>query len=272
MLGKLIKYEFKGSGRVLLPLYGLILALAIITKIFNGMSIYEFGALGSLTMGIVAFAYGLTMMAVMLVTMFLIIQRFFATVYGDEGYLTHTLPVKSRNIIISKALAAICWISLSSIVAVTSVIIIGYQPNMFADLFKAIEMLKAEIGAEAVGQIIYVMANMTFVSILASVAMIIIIYMCISIGQLFKRKFAGSIMAFVGVSFVVNLITGVVGNAMGESGFFDFIYAVQYANNAEGVMSAVNHFVWILSLFYVIKIVVYYFITNHLMTKKLNLE
>lgn len=272
MLGKLIKYEFKGSGRVLLPLYGLVLVLAIITKIFNGMSIYKFGSLGSITMGIVAFAYGLTIMAIMLTTVFLIIQRFSKTVYGDEGYLTHTLPVKSRDIIISKTISAICWTCLSGIIAMISVIIVGYQQNMFADLFKAIDMLRNEIGADNMRQMITVMTNFSVVSIMGTIALIMMIYMCISIGQLFKRKFIGSILSFLGASFIINLFTGIMANIMGESGFFDFIASMENVATPEAAVSLINRFILLLAIFYVIKIVVFYFITNHLMTKKLNLE
>lgn len=272
MLGKLIKYEFKGSGRLLIPLYGLITVLALITRIFNGISIYEFSTLGQIAMGIVVFVYGLTIMAVMLTTIFLIIQRFASTVYGAEGYLTHTLPVKSRDIIISKIISAIVWTILSGIISFISIVIIGYQKGMFGDIFQAIEMLKVEIGAEGVGQIISIMSSMMMASLLGTIAMIMMIYMCISIGQLFKRKFVGSIMAYLGVSFVVSLITGISGNALGESGFFDFMMTMETLNTAQEAVAVFNHFILIISLFYVIKIVVYYFITNHLMTKKLNLE
>lgn len=272
MLGKLIKYEFKGSGRLLVPLYGLIIVLALITKIFNKVNITDFNILGQIAMGIVVFIYGLTIMAIMLTTVFLIIQRFASTVYGAEGYLTHTLPVKSSYIIISKIISAIVWSILSGIISFISIMIIGYQKGMFADLFQAIEMLKTEIGAEGIGQIISLMSNMMLTSIIGITATIMMIYMCISIGQLFKRKFVGSIMAYLGISFAANVITALSGTILGEVGFFDFMLKLENITSANEAVAAFNHFMLIISVFYVIKIVVYYFITNHLMTKKLNLE
>ena len=132
----------KGTGRTLVPFYGLMLLLAVITRIFNGINIHKFSTLGEIAMGIVAFAYGLTMASVMMLTAFLVIQRFYRTVYGDEGYLTHTLPVKSRDIIISKTVSAFLWIVLSAVVAFASVMIIGYQAGMWNDLIYTINYWK----------------------------------------------------------------------------------------------------------------------------------
>lgn len=268
MLRKLMKYEFKGNGKILLPFYGLILLLAVITKIFNGINIHKFSSLGEVAMGIVVFSYGLTMMSVMLLTAFLIVQRFSKTVYGEEGYLTHTLPVKSRDIIVSKTVSAIAWIALSGIVAIISVIIIGYNPQMLKDLAVAWEYWKTEIGRSAVREMLMILGNMTGLSILAIISGILMIYMSISIGQLFKKKLLGSIAAFLGVSFIVSTITGIIGN----SPIMDMMENMVTTYDPTSLMNGMNHIMLIFGVFYIIKIAVYYFITNYLMTKKLNLE
>ena len=264
MLGKLLKYEMKGTGRTLVPFYGLMLLLAVITRIFNGINIHKFSTLGEIAMGIVAFAYGLTMASVMMLTAFLVIQRFYRTVYGDEGYLTHTLPVKSRDIIISKTASAFLWIVLSAVVAFTSVMIIGYQAGMWNELMYALDYLKEEI---MLSQILGSGANLILLGIFALISTTLMIYMSISIGQIFKRKLIGSLGAFIGVSFIVNTITGIIGN----SGIIDSWMNIDMQISAQAI-ARFNYFVWLMIGFYIVKIAVYYGVTNHLMTKKLNLE
>ena len=264
MLGKLLKYEMKGTGRTLVPFYGLMLLLAVITRIFNGINIHKFSTLGEIAMGIVAFAYGLTMASVMMLTAFLVIQRFYRTVYGDEGYLTHTLPVKSRDIIISKTVSAFLWIVLSAVVAFASVMIIGYQAGMWNDLIYTINYWRDEI---MLSRILGSGANMLLLGAFALISTTLMIYMSISIGQIFKRKLIGSLGAFIGVSFIVNTVTGIIGN----SGIIDSFMNIDMQISAQAI-ARFNYFVWLMIGFYIVKIAVYYGVTNHLMTKKLNLE
>lgn len=267
MLRKLLKYEFKGNGRVMLPFYGLILVLAVITKVFNGINIQEFSTLGQIAFGIVAFSYGLTMASIMLLTAFLIIQRFAKTVYGDEGYLTHTLPVKSRDIIISKTVSAIAWIALSGIVAVVSVGIIAYYPDVFRDVKTAYGYLVEEMGSPALMQIFIMLDYMAMASVLAVISGIMMVYMSISIGQLFKKKLMGSIAAFLGVSFISSIAVGFIGN----SPIGDIVNELMIGD-PTGIISGMNMLMLFSSVYYVVKIAIYYMVTNYLMTKKLNLE
>ncbi|MGB5823164.1 MAG: hypothetical protein WBH44_03755 [Proteocatella sp.] len=267
MLRKLLKYEFKGNGKIMLPFYGLILVLAVMTKLFNGINIQQFSTLGEIAFGVVAFSYGLTMASVMILTAFLIIQRFAKTVYGDEGYLTHTLPVKSRDIIISKTIAAIGWMALSGIVAMISVAIMAYYPKFFEDFAVAYKYFIAELGPIELKQIFIMLGYIITVSILATISGIMMVYMSISIGQLFKKKLMGSIAAFLGVSFISSIIVGFIGN----SPIADMMEAMMN-NGPEGIIAGINTLMLFLAALYIIKIAIYYFVTNHLMTKKLNLE
>ena len=98
MLGKLIKYEFKATGRILLPLYGALLVFALINRLLFRSSLDEtinntFGTIGGIANILSVFAYGCTMAAVFVVTFFVIVQRFYKNILGDEGYLMNTLPV-----------------------------------------------------------------------------------------------------------------------------------------------------------------------------------
>ena len=111
MLGKLLKYEFKATSRILLPLYGALLIFAFIVKIFIGTKLdgVNMDFLGGIPAVVSIFTYGATMAAVFIVTIFIIIQRFYKNLLGDEGYLMNTLPVSTTSNISSKLISAIIW-------------------------------------------------------------------------------------------------------------------------------------------------------------------
>ncbi len=77
MLGKLLKYEFKATSRILLPLYGALLIFAFIVKIFIGTKLdgVNMDFLGGIPAVVSIFTYGATMAAVFIVTIFIIIHN-----------------------------------------------------------------------------------------------------------------------------------------------------------------------------------------------------
>ena len=117
MLGKLLKYEFKSTSRVLWFLYaglivvallfGLVLRVELnVGDIFLTGSSVQSGSGSSLIMTILMTALGLIYMlmiyAIFITTVVVIVMRFYKNMLGGEGYLMHTLPVKTSNLIFSK--------------------------------------------------------------------------------------------------------------------------------------------------------------------------
>ena len=140
MLGKLLKYEFKATSRILLPLYGALLIFAFIVKIFIGTKLdgVNMDFLGGIPAVVSIFTYGATMAAVFIVTIFIIIQRFYKNLLGDEGYLMNTLPVSTTSNISSKLISAIIWSLVSIFVAILSIIIMMYNREAFGNFFSII--------------------------------------------------------------------------------------------------------------------------------------
>ena len=94
MLGKLIKYEFKATGRLLIPLYGALIIFAFISKIFMGDFLYNSDSiLGNIPQILAILIYVGIMVAIFVVTVFIIIQRYRTNLLCDEGYLMNTIPV-----------------------------------------------------------------------------------------------------------------------------------------------------------------------------------
>ena len=120
MLSKLLKYELRASGRILLPVYALLLASAGCCSLFYKLAAdhpYRTGA-ASVLMGLLNVAFWIFVVATGAITALLMIYRFYKNYMTDEGYLMFTLPVNRHQLIWSKLLSALLYTAASA-VAVT---------------------------------------------------------------------------------------------------------------------------------------------------------
>lgn len=111
MLGKLLKYDFKYSARMLPVVY---LAVAVA---------YLFGLLAK-ALNIAPLRISMSLLLVVggvagiIITFLTVILRYFKGLFGAEGYLSQTLPVSKGCLIASKVITAYIWMIISAAVAV----------------------------------------------------------------------------------------------------------------------------------------------------------
>lgn len=101
MLSKLLKYELRASGRILLPVYALLLASAGCCSLFYKLAAdhpYRTGA-ASVLMGLLNVAFWIFVVSTGAITALLMIYRFYKNYMTDEGYLMFTLPVNRHQLI-----------------------------------------------------------------------------------------------------------------------------------------------------------------------------
>jgi len=267
MLGKLMKYELKATARTLIPLYIALLAFAIINKIFIGAGLADkLEGFGSIPFILSIFAYGCTMAAVFIVTFFVIIQRFYKNLLGDEGYLMNTLPVSTVTNLTSKISIATFWNIVSGFVAILSIIIMAFNPGafnyFFHELFKALSEGYAQLGFQ-----LYVVIIEIIIAILISlVKSLTMIYASISIGHLFSKH---RILSAFGAFIVLNLITAGISSAVGMAFSFSNFNIV-----FDSIESFYNIHILLLFtiLFNLVLFIAYFIITNYILKNKLNLE
>lgn len=123
MFGKLMKYELKSLLKGLLPLYGAILAVALINAVMASFGIGN--SIDGLPQVTAIMLYFGLCVAVAVVTFLVIIQRFYKGLLGQEGYLMFTLPVPTWQLTLSKLLGAVITTILSGIVGMLSILILG---------------------------------------------------------------------------------------------------------------------------------------------------
>jgi len=284
MLGKLTKYELKSTVNTFLLIYGAVLVLAVLNRIFYSFDYREFynygeaatslSWIGGMLTGIFTTIYVLMIVAMFVAVTISVIMRFYKNMFGSEGYLMHTLPVKPWEHIVSKMLASSVWMLGSFVVTALSVFVLLTHPEAFRVL------------SEGWREFVVVVRDVPFnwtpiiiecviVFIMAVIGWQLPIYASICIGQLWgKHRILGAFIAYFIISTVTQIISGFA--VAGSS--FNFARAMENANyhdEFEIMTLGMNYFHTIMVISIVLSLLfmaAYFVISNHIMTRKLDLE
>ena len=110
MLGKIIKYDMKAMNRFLIIIHAFLLIYAffiriLITGRLTANNVHNLGNTYFLILGLTV-SFGIILLTcVAFATSIIIAVHFYKSTYSDEGYLTHTLPVKKGTLLIAKVIA-----------------------------------------------------------------------------------------------------------------------------------------------------------------------
>lgn len=142
MLKKLLKYDSKNIYKVLVIFYILALFFAILTRILYSME-------QTLIIKVLANICQASMIA-MLVSAFInsIMRnwiRFKETIYGDESYLTHTLPIKKSTIYEAKFIISVTSLLITIIVSILCILIAFYTKSRWITLTETINLLTTQM-------------------------------------------------------------------------------------------------------------------------------
>lgn len=115
MFWKLCKHELKCSYRSFLVLYAIVMVAALLMNPRNEGMITNIAAIVYIIMSVVMF----------IMCVVVIIKNY------RNSYLTHTLPVTSTQLLLTKILSAVFWIIVSVFVLFLSMLIIGLRVSGF---------------------------------------------------------------------------------------------------------------------------------------------
>ncbi|OLR56829.1 hypothetical protein BHK98_12595 [Hornefia porci] len=262
MLGKLLKYEIRAVGRIMLPLYAALLILSVV-----------FGALMAsdpdmdMYKTIIAFTTLLLVLVstiVGIMTLVMIVQRFNKNIYGSEGYLTLTVPASISTHIWNKTISALIWFFFSAVAGV------------FALVFMMVPVMGVGNVGMAIETIRKVKVDITPLDIVSIIIMAVVIagslalriYASISVGHLVpKAQNVSGIAAFIGFT----IIEAVVLNTFGMDSFTNMSMSVA-GNMPEIGMHVFTPQSLGLSVFGLAFGAIYYVITWGIMKYRLNLQ
>ena len=270
MLRKLLKYDLKASYLYLLVCYGVYMLLTMAFSL-NIKGVIEEEMAGAAYTSAVpetirAFAtisltllWGGCIIGLIILTYVLIVRRFYSNLVGDQGYLSLTLPVSTRQHMLSKLISGLLFELLTLAVIVAGAVIMASMIGLtsvvkeFAWLFKAMwEEITSYYG------ITYYINT-----VLGAIRGLLMIYFSICVGQLFnKHKVWGAIGTYLGLAIVLDLFVGI-------------------ATLIVGIPDMSGSLVWMaswsggtaLSMVYkLVQILVYFFLGSWILEKRANLE
>ena len=265
MLNKLIKYEFKATGRTILPLYLAVIVVTFINKLLLTFTsdTFAFGIPRVLSI----LLYVFIIIAMFVITYLIMIQRFYKNLMKDEGYLMFTLPVNPSALIASKLIVSVVWNLLSIIVSLISVFILAFEKGIIGNISEAFSNLTQTIDVLGIGTSATLLLIEAIVYILvALVSSILMIYCAISIGQLFNgHKVVGAFASYIGIYMVIQLINTVALTVFGAGFDITITTPQQLMSFLQTLLTAVLIIDTLLAS-------VYYFTSHYLLKNKLNLE
>lgn len=276
MTFKLVKYEFRSTIRMMGILWIALPVLAVLMglfdKLYAGDGLGEYPVVVNLIHSVTSFLYFAIFVALITMTVMIIILRFYRGLLRDEGYLMHTLPVKTWQLITAKGVVAVCVSVISMAVAVLSILLLSlFDGWVYTGEFVhyAAEMMKerpliAVIGLECI-----------FLGIAWLMAVIYKVYASMSIGQLAaKHKIALSVAAHIGISIAGIMMLSFAGNALNTLiGRFDgMVDSIETWISGISTDGTIVLSLLIVILFELVKVAVFHVVSEQLLRRKLNLE
>ena len=189
MLGKLIKHEFRATGRLMAPLFGALLLLAVFSRVANQIlqQVPNPTRVLYIVSVLLAIVYVLAGLGVMVFSTVLMIKRFHQNFLTDEGYLMFTLPVGVHSLLWSKLLTAALFFLFTFAAELLALAIVIWQGGVSAELYNNFISGLRELGSYYTGNGIAIALEtfaMLFVSLLVTC---LLFYAPMSIGYSFAN-------------------------------------------------------------------------------------
>ena len=268
MLTKLLKYEFKATARTYGAIYLALLAAAGLIGISfrtEDFAVYRYA------FGIGITVYSLLSMALVVVTIVTVIQRFTKNLLGREGYLMHTLPVTESQLVASKLLSSAVWLLASAAVGIVSLVVMTAIGVNLAQLDLSEFWAEwAELRTNFQGEVLWGLLWAVLLCYARVLCTILCIYAACMVGHLFR---AHNGIASVAAFFLMCWAQGWVENLL-NSGSVMRIFLGPDGSTIVSEVANQSMAVFFGSAFAVTAAfgAAYFALTTQLMKKKLNLS
>lgn len=270
MLRKLLKHEFRATGRIMLPLYLILLATAIGAN-FSTRGLLETDLkVLDLLGGLLVMAFAVAIIAVCVMSMVVMVQRFYKNLLQDEGYVMMTLPVSVHQQVWSKLIVSAVWFALTIVMVCLAGLIMAFDievlegfGEVFREIFQHITAYYALNGTAIVIEFLVV-------CFLGSCAMCLHFYTALAVGHSFpNHKMAWSVGWFFIIQFAVQFVGGMLVTLLDESWLHHLLLG--WTDNISG-MAAVHFGMCVLIVGELVYAAIFYFLTTHFLKRRLNLE
>ena len=268
MLKKLFKYDFEATCRIFLVLHGIIALLTVLGKIL--FTLVPEGLGNAPLLSVLVPTYILLIIGLFVGFRIYLIVRFYRSLFTDEGYLHHTLPVKPWQLIASKLLVNVLLSLLGILVLILcGLVLLAGDPMeaILANKAEITEMIRMAFGLSPMGLGLFILIYAPIMECYSY----LMYFASIALGQLLipKHKVLGAFAAYMLYYVILQAITSIP--------VFAFTFSsIQYVGTDVDMFNWVTgfySFIYFFSIGLAIFVgIVFFLITNFIMKKKLNLD
>lgn len=275
MLIKLLKHEFRATGRIMLPMYLVLLATAIGSNLSGrwmiGSSHTVINTLGVL----IVTAFGIAIFGACVLAFVLMIQRFYKNLLQDEGYLMFTLPVSVHQHIWAKLIVSAVWFIATVLVIIAAGLIVAYDVRFLRGFFEflgeilsGLRLLKIN---EALNGTVFLVEFLALI-FLSLVAFSLQFYAALAAGHSFpSHKMVLSVGCFFLFQFVVQFLGSLLLIGLSNVDFISPFRAFEQYFDVHAA-AAIHAALVILIVLVVIYGAIFYGVTIFFLKRRLNLE
>lgn len=267
MLSKLIKHEFRATGRIMGPLYLVLAALAVCANLAIRFLVHTDVWVLRLLGGLLMFAFGVAMTGVAIMAIVSMANRFRTNLMGDEGYVMFTLPASGHQLVWSKIIVSTAWFIATVLVELLGGLIASFELADLKRMFSEIAYYAGRFFQEYSLNAPVMIVEVIVLCLLGCVVICLQFYAAMATGHSFaNHKSLLSVAFFFAFQFVLQFLSGIVINIMEQTGFFQMNF---------WDMGAMNVFQIVMGLSILACLIVgaiYYAITAVMLKKHLNLQ
>lgn len=263
MLGKLIKHEWKGTYRMGCLMLG---AMAVVTflgwlafqapvwKSLSGSSVENYNGLLDVFSVFTLIIYAMLLVCVHFGTKIYLGIRFYRTMYTDEGYLTHTLPVTKNQILVSKIFVSGVWTLIVLISIYLSLFLLGLSSVLaivpdftVSELFEGIGEVFREMEYWFDFDTVRLLVMGLLLSLIGPFLTVTILFGAISLGQLVSRgRLLMGVLFYIIILVAEQLLVAFFRSfAVGVGSYVNTNMDISFVMDllTAGILYAVTHFV-----------------------------
>lgn len=274
MRRKLLKHEFRATGRVMLPLFLVLLGTAVGANLSVRVLLDTPNKVLDILGGLLIVAFVIAIFGVCVMSMVVMVQRFYKNLLQDEGYVMMTLPVSVHQHIWSKLIVSAVWFALTLIVVGLACLIMAADVGVIHQIAKGFQELFRELCRHLTA---YYAINGTALAVeflvlcfVGCCAMCLQFYASLAIGHSFSsHKMAWSVLWFFVTLFAMQFLGGSGIVLLDETWLHHLLLG--WTDNISG-MTAMHWSMLALIAGEVLYGAIFYFLTTYFLKRRLDLE
>lgn len=277
MTVKMIKYEFKQMSPVLLVAFIALFFVTLIGFLIGVLPILIFGGrdlgtgIWSIFVASISFlAYIFILMVIAIGMNIFIGYRFYKSMYSSTGYLTHTLPLSTNELILGKTIPAIVvQISVDLMVIISAVIIfLGYYvakdgfDNAMYNISSLLQIFEGRYFYTGFG-IVLAVTMFGISAVIQTVSGTFILLLSVSIGQLFNsHRILMGVVSFIVINRIIAAFEWIINLIVNEAAKADY-----YSTETGTIISLI-----LIAIINIAVLIISYVLNYYIISNKLNPE